>query len=149
MSGWNGNKNNGGKNKNERGQQSQRKNLCSTYRMCYDRLQHVRQKLGVWYNSHSNKFPDGTKMQLVPTFSSVLSANNKTKFASCLARQAALAAGMASASTWEMTTNLLLDKKRTQATLLGTLWWPWLFKSVHDSSSQSKFSSISHQWQAI
>lgn len=67
--------------------------------MCYDRLQHVRQKLGVWYNSHSNKFPDGTKMRLVPTFSSVLSANNKTKFASCLARQAALAAGMASAST--------------------------------------------------
>jgi hypothetical protein len=76
-----------------------------------DRLQQVRQKLGVWYNSQSIKFPDRTKMRLVPTFASVLSSNNRTKFASCLARQVALAAGLASANTWEMTTNLLLDKK--------------------------------------
>jgi len=76
-----------------------------------DMLQKVRQKLGVWYNSQSTRFPDGTKMRLVPTFASVLSANNKTKFASCLARQVALAARLASANTWEMTTNLLLDKK--------------------------------------
>jgi hypothetical protein len=50
-------------------------------------------------------------MRLVPTFASVLSANNNTKFASCLVRQVALAAGLASASTYEMTINLLLDKK--------------------------------------
>jgi hypothetical protein len=50
-------------------------------------------------------------MRLVPTFASVLSMNNKTKFASCLAGQSALAAGLASAITREMSTNLLIDKK--------------------------------------
>ena len=37
--------------------------------------------------------------------------NNRTKFASCIARQAALNAGLASAVTREITTNLLLDRK--------------------------------------
>jgi hypothetical protein len=54
-----------------------------------DRIHEVRKKLGKWYNSQSSKFLDGTKM----------------------ARQAAVAAGLATASTWEMSTNLLLDKK--------------------------------------
>jgi hypothetical protein len=76
-----------------------------------DRIHEVRKKLGTWYNSQSSYFLDGTKMRLVPTFASVLSANNKTKFASCLARHTAVAAGLATASTWEMSTNLLLDKK--------------------------------------
>jgi len=50
-------------------------------------------------------------MRLVPTINSVTSINNKTKFASCIARQAALNAGLASAITREISTNLLLDKK--------------------------------------
>jgi len=49
-------------------------------------------------------------MRLVPTFTSILSINNKTKFASCLAHQVALGSGLATAVTWEMTINLLLDK---------------------------------------
>jgi len=49
-------------------------------------------------------------MRLVPTFTSILSINNKTKFALCLAHQVALGLGPATAVTWEMTTNLLLDK---------------------------------------
>jgi len=36
---------------------------------------------------------------------------NKTKFASCIARQAALNAGLASENTREISTNLLLDRK--------------------------------------
>jgi len=80
-----------------------------------DRLHEVRKKLSVWYSSQSNEFLDGTKMRLVPTFASMLSSKNKIKFASCLARQAALVAGLASASTWEMSTNLLLDKKAAKA----------------------------------
>jgi len=76
-----------------------------------DRLQEVRDKLNLWYNSASNKFPDGTKMRLVPTINSVTSIANKTKFASCIARQAALNAGLASANTREISTNLLLDRK--------------------------------------
>jgi hypothetical protein len=76
-----------------------------------DRLQEVRDKLNVWYSSTSRRFPDRTKMQLVPTINSVTSMNNKTKFASCIARQAALNAGLASAITREISTNLLLDRR--------------------------------------
>jgi len=50
-------------------------------------------------------------MRLVPTFNSVLSSANKAKFASCLARQSAMTAGMATGTTWEMATNLMLDTK--------------------------------------
>ncbi|MFN9982261.1 MAG: hypothetical protein ACK53Y_20205, partial [bacterium] len=67
-----------------------------------DRLQEVRDKLNLWYSSASNRFPDGTKMRLVPTITSVTSINNKMKFASCIARQAALNAGLASANTREI-----------------------------------------------
>jgi hypothetical protein len=70
-----------------------------------NRVQEVRKKLSIWYGSSSTSFPDGTKMRLVPTFNSVLSTANKIKFASCLARQAALAAGLATGNTWEMATN--------------------------------------------
>jgi hypothetical protein len=70
-----------------------------------NRLQEVKDKLSNWYGSSSSRFPDGTKMRLVPTFSLVTSMNNKIKFASCLARQAALTAGLASASTREISTN--------------------------------------------
>jgi hypothetical protein len=51
---------------------------------------------------------DDTNMPLVPTFNSVLS-DNKTKFASCLVCQAALSSGLGTCTSWEMSTNLLLD----------------------------------------
>jgi hypothetical protein len=76
-----------------------------------DRLQEVRDKLTRWYSSTSRHFPDGTKMRLVPTINSVTSMNNRTKFASCLACQAALNAGLASAVTREISTNLMIDRK--------------------------------------
>jgi hypothetical protein len=74
-------------------------------------LQEVKDKLNRWYSSSSTRFPDGTKMRLIPTISSVTSLDNRVKFASCLARQAALTAGLASTATREISTNLLLDKK--------------------------------------
>jgi hypothetical protein len=74
-------------------------------------MQDVKDKLSVWYSSFSKRFPDGTKMRLVPTITSATSMENKTKFASCIARQAALNAGLASAITREISTNLLLDRK--------------------------------------
>jgi len=76
-----------------------------------DCMQDVKDKLSVWYSSSSKKFPDGTKMRLVPTITSATSTENKTKFASCIARQAALNAGLVSAITREISTNLLLDRK--------------------------------------
>jgi hypothetical protein len=76
-----------------------------------DRVQEVRAKLAAWYDSTSKRFPDGTKMRLVPTFSSILSGANKSKFASCLSRQAALSSGLASGTTWEMTNNIILNQQ--------------------------------------
>jgi hypothetical protein len=75
-----------------------------------DKVQEVHQKLSIWYDSVSTRFPDGTKMRLVPTYNSILAASNKSKFASCLARQAALSSGIPTGTTWEMLTNLFLDK---------------------------------------
>jgi len=76
-----------------------------------ERLQEIKDKLNHWYSSSFTRFPDGTKMRLVPTISSVTSLDNRVKFASCLARQAALTAGLASTATREISTNLLLEKK--------------------------------------
>jgi hypothetical protein len=76
-----------------------------------DRLQEVRDKLTHRYSSTLRHFPDGTKMRLVPTINSVISMNNRTKFASCLACQAALNASLASAVTREVSTNLTIDRK--------------------------------------
>jgi hypothetical protein len=73
-----------------------------------DRVQEVRTKLAAWYNSTSKCFLDGAKMRLVPTFSSILSGANKSKFASCLSRQAALSSGLAFGTTWEMTNRVQL-----------------------------------------
>jgi len=67
-----------------------------------DKMQDIKKKLAIWYDSSSTAFLDGTKMRMVPVFSSILSMNNRVKFASCLiARQAALSAGIATCTTWK------------------------------------------------
>jgi len=90
---------------------SEEKNRALHVECAVDRMQEVKDKLSVWYGSSSKRLPDSTKMWLVPTITSATSIENKTKFASCLARQAALNAGLASAITREISTNLLLDRK--------------------------------------
>jgi hypothetical protein len=74
------------------------------------RLQEVHDKLALWYSSNSKRFPDGTKMRLVPTITSVASMGTKTKFTLCLAKQATLSVELASAVTREISTNLLLNR---------------------------------------
>lgn len=75
------------------------------------RVHEARKKITALYGSTSTQFPDGTKMRLVPTFTSVFSSNNKGKFASCIARQDAIIKGLATCTTWEMASNLVLDRK--------------------------------------
>jgi hypothetical protein len=111
-----------------------------------DRLQDVRDKLTFWYSSSSRRFPDGTKMRLVPTINSVNSMNNKTKFASCLARQAAMNAGLASAITREISTNLLLDhqdpvKKKSFRQILMEI-------SPQNKPGTTLFHTIDHQFKS-
>jgi hypothetical protein len=47
-----------------------------------DCAQEVRQKLSKWYGSASKRFPNGTKMRLVPPFNTILSSGNRQKYAS-------------------------------------------------------------------
>jgi hypothetical protein len=55
-----------------------------------DSTQEAQKKLSKWYGSASKSFPDGTKMRLVPLFNTILSLGNRQKYASLIARQAAL-----------------------------------------------------------
>jgi hypothetical protein len=75
-----------------------------------DKTQDTRMKLSKWYGSQSKQFPDGSKMRLVPPFNTILSQGNKQKYASLIARQSALNSRLGTSSTWEMSTNLLIDR---------------------------------------
>ena len=75
-----------------------------------DKVQAIRQQLSKWYGTGSNTFPDGTTMRLVPPFQSIISYSHKSKFASLVARQAALSSRLGTSKTWELTTNLILDR---------------------------------------
>ncbi len=65
-----------------------------------DRAQEARQKLSKWYGSASKSFPDGSKMRLVPPFNTILSVGNRQKYASLIARQAALNPRLGTGTTW-------------------------------------------------
>ncbi len=75
-----------------------------------DHAQEAHQKLSKWYGSASKMFPDGTKMHLIPLINTILSSGNRQKYASLIIHQSALNTRIGSCSTWEMPTNLLLDK---------------------------------------
>ena len=49
-------------------------------------------------------------MRLVPPFNTILSSGNRQKYASLITRQSALNARIGTCTTYEMSTNLLLDK---------------------------------------
>jgi hypothetical protein len=76
-----------------------------------DRAHKLCTKLSQWYSSASNNFPDGTKIRLIPPFSTILSTDNKQKFATLVTRQDTLNKRLAQTTTREFATNLLLDKK--------------------------------------
>lgn len=49
-------------------------------------------------------------MRLIPPFHTILSRDNKVKFATLVARQEAINQRLAQTTTWEFATNPLLDK---------------------------------------
>jgi hypothetical protein len=75
-----------------------------------DKTQETRMKLSKWYGSTSKHYPNDTKMRLVPPFNTILSQGNKQKYTSLIARQSVLNSRMGTSSTWEMLTNLLIDR---------------------------------------
>jgi hypothetical protein len=45
-----------------------------------ERAQEIRNELRKFYGSASKEFPDGTKMRLIPSFSTIISSSSKIKF---------------------------------------------------------------------
>jgi hypothetical protein len=75
-----------------------------------NKLQECHQTLLDWYGSDSKSFPDGTKMHLISPWHNIFAQENKVKVGTLVARQVALNERYAHATSYEFTTNLLLDK---------------------------------------
>jgi hypothetical protein len=56
-------------------------------------------------------------MRLVPPYSTILSMSNRGKYVTLIARQVAFSYKLGIGTTWEMSTNLLLDKPHPQTKL--------------------------------
>jgi hypothetical protein len=52
-------------------------------------MQRIKHKVACLYSSSSTNFPDGTKMRLIPTISSIISQDSKEKYGLVVAKQAA------------------------------------------------------------
>jgi hypothetical protein len=97
-----------------------------------------------WYGSSKTTFPDGTKMHLVPPYNTILSTANKGKYATLIACQAALSACIGVGTTWDFTTNLLLDRPepKTKISIRQILM------SIQSQTCTGKpvFHTIDKQW---
>lgn len=79
------------------------------------RVHLLKHKIATYYGTSSKQFPDGTRMRLIPPFNSVISADSKSKYGAVVARQAAFLTRLASQQTWELSSNLVLDRKNQQS----------------------------------
>ncbi len=111
-----------------------------------DRVQDLRNHLSTWYGSSAKTFPDGTKMRLVPPFSSILSSTNKIKYGSLVARQAALSARLGTSNSWEMSTNLILDCPEPKSGL--TLRQQLMAIPLLEFPGTPLFHTIDKQWRS-
>ena len=83
-------------------------------------VQRIKHKLAKLYGSTSKRFPDGTKMRLIPPYNTVISAESKEKYGIVVARQAAFTAKLCTGQSWEFSQNLLLDQKKQRLRALTT-----------------------------
>lgn len=74
------------------------------------RIYDIKERLAHLYGSSTTAFIDGTKMRLIPPFNSVISASDKGKYGAVVARQAAFIARLASGTSFEFASNLILDR---------------------------------------
>ncbi len=77
----------------------------------------IRQKLATWYGSRKSLFPDGTKVHLVPPFQTILSYAYKGKYSALVTRQANLTSRLCTGSTWELSSNYVLDRVHSSSGL--------------------------------
>jgi hypothetical protein len=71
----------------------------------------LRETLSNWYGSKSTSFPDAVRMRLIPPLDALSDANCQENYGAALAKQASFVSKMGRGSSWEFTSNLILDKK--------------------------------------
>jgi hypothetical protein len=75
-----------------------------------DNIYELRELLSNWYGSKSTSFPDAVRMRLIPPLDALSDANHQENFGAALAKQASFVAKMGKGSSWEFSSNLILDK---------------------------------------
>jgi hypothetical protein len=110
------------------------------------RIHYIKENLAFWYGASSTKFIDGTKMRLIPPYQSVISAADKGKYGAVVARQSAFLSHLATGTTSEFASNLILDRPH-----------PMLRASLHQVLMEIKssiypdfpvFHSIDRTWRS-
>jgi hypothetical protein len=76
-----------------------------------DQVYELRDLLSTWYGSKSKIFPDAVRMRLIPPLDALSDANRQENYGTALMKQASFIAKMGKGSSWEFTSNLILDKK--------------------------------------
>jgi hypothetical protein len=71
----------------------------------------LRDILSTWYGSKATAFPDAVRMRLIPPLDVLSDANCQENYGSALAKQASFVSKMGKGSSWELTSNLILNKK--------------------------------------
>jgi hypothetical protein len=75
-----------------------------------DQVYELREQLSTWYGSKASSFPDTVRMCLIPPLDALSDSNRQENYGAALAKQASLVAKMGKGSSWEFTSNLILDK---------------------------------------
>jgi hypothetical protein len=70
----------------------------------------IKSKLSSWYGSAATQFIDGMKMRLIPPYQTLISAADKGKYGAVVARQSAFLSRLAAGTSFEFTSNLVLDR---------------------------------------
>jgi hypothetical protein len=76
-----------------------------------DQIYELRENLSNWYGSKSKSFPDAVCMRLIPPLDALSDSNRQENYGAALAKQASFVAKMGKGSSWEVTSNLILDKQ--------------------------------------
>jgi hypothetical protein len=76
-----------------------------------DKVYELRDILSYWYGSKSTSFPDAVRMRLIPPLDALSDANRQQNYGAALAKQASFVSKIGKGSSWEFSSNLILDKK--------------------------------------
>jgi hypothetical protein len=75
-----------------------------------DQVYELREQLSTWYSSKATSFPDALRMRLIAPLDALSDSNRQENYGAALAKQASFIAKMGKGSSWEFTSNLILDK---------------------------------------